>query len=218
MIKYYVILYYIISYYIIQYYIILHHIMDIKSYIYTQMCTSLNWATPNPWFPIQNDTFRKPHRHRYKYHIILYIHIYIYIITCIIIYNYVYIYMKMDSISIIPIKIGQISISIWFHMYIYICVYNIYIYIYVYIYIIYIYVHCLVTIDYPQYIPVEIACWSVGCPSLPSPGVSWRSHNASRHGGKHSQKFSCGRHGLVLWLGTPKIHVGGHKGEPNFDL
>ena len=54
------------------------------------MCTSLNWATPNPWFPIQNDTFRKPHRHRYKYHIILYIHIYI--ITCIIIYNYVYIY------------------------------------------------------------------------------------------------------------------------------
>jgi hypothetical protein len=40
------------------------------------MCTSLNWATPNPWFPIQNDTFRKPHRHRYKYHIILYIYIY----------------------------------------------------------------------------------------------------------------------------------------------
>ena len=52
------------------------------------------------------------------------------------------------------------------------------------------------TIDYPRYIPLEIACRSLGCPSFPSLEPSWRSHNASCHGGKHSQKFSCGRHGL----------------------
>ena len=69
--------------------------------------------------------------------------------------------------------------------------------------------------SFPEGTPSDPSKTTDPGPSFPSAGTSWRSHKASRQGGKHSQKFSWPRRhgeppksqGFIYGKATPKIKM-----------